>query len=174
MFNHKSYLVSVAAVLAAAILALAACTEPEPTSTPIEPPPELGLAPDEGTGEPMPIEPEILPLMTQTAPATDFEEALLTGILETDMNGCWRVAQAEGTSFAIIWPFGFTATAMIGAPQVLNENGEVVGTAGMEISLGGGAREGDAAAGFEADHPDLPSDACPGPYWVVGEVALQQ
>lgn len=168
------YVIQLAA-LTAAILALAACTEPqEGEATPIEPPPELGLAPDEATGEPLPIEPEILPLMTQTAPATTFEEALLTGILETDMNGCWRVVSSDGSSFAVIWPYGFTATAMIGAPQVLNENGEVVGTAGMEISLGGGAREGDAAAGFEADHPDLPSDACPGPYWVVGEVALQQ
>lgn len=118
---------------------------------------------------PMPIEPETLPLVTQPAPQTDFEEALLTGILEYDENGCWRVA-VEGTSFLIIWPQGFTATAMIGAPQVLDTNGEVVGTAGMEISLGGGARENDAAASYEEQHPDLPSDQCPGPYWVVGEI----
>ena len=29
----------------------------------------------------MPIEPEVLPLITQPAPATEFEEALLTGML---------------------------------------------------------------------------------------------
>ncbi len=118
----------------------------------------------------MPIEPEVLPLITQPAPATEFEEALLTGVLAYEDNGCWRVA-SEGTSFLIVWPHGFTATAMIGAPQVLNANGEVVGTAGMEISLGGGAREGDVAAAFEDEHPDLPLDQCPGPYWLVGEVA---
>lgn len=159
------------AALTAAVLILAACAAPqEEEPMPVEPDGGIGSEP---TGEPMPIEPETLPLMTQTAPATEFEEALLTGILETDMNGCWRVVSSDGGSFAVIWPFGFTATAMIGAPQVLNENGEVVGTAGMEISLGGGAREGDAAAGFEEAHPDLPSDTCPGPYWNVGQVAPQ-
>ena len=136
-------------------LALSACapapTEPAPTDGPI------------------PIEPEVLPLITQPAPATEFEEALLTGNLEYEENECWRVA-SEGTSFLIVWPHGFTATAMIGAPQVLDANGEAVGTAGMEISLGGGAREGDVATAFEEEHPDLPLDQCPGPYWVVGEV----
>lgn len=121
------------------------------------------------TEGPMPIEPEVLPLITQPEPAKEFETALLTGILEYEENGCWRVSN-EGTSFLIIWPYGFTATARIGAPQVLDANGEVVGTAGMEISLGGGAREGDAAAAFEEAFRDLPLDQCPGPYWVVGEV----
>ena len=136
-------------------LALSACasavTEPVPTDGPI------------------PVEPEVLPLVTQQAPAAEFEEALLTGILEYRDNGCWRVF-SEGTSFLIVWPHGFTATAMIGAPQVLDANGDVVGTTGMEISLGGGAREGDAVSAFEEEHPDLPLDQCPGPYWLVGEV----
>jgi hypothetical protein len=118
----------------------------------------------------MPVESEELPLITQIAPAVGFEEGLLTGILEYTENGCWRVS-SEGSSFLIVWPQGFAATAMIGAPQVLDTNGEVVGTAGMEISLGGGAREGDVAAAFEEEHPDLPENQCPGPYWVVGEIA---
>lgn len=143
-------------VLLFAVPVLSACA---PAST--EPAPADG---------PIPIEPEVLPLITQPAPATEFEEALLTGILAYEDNGCWRVS-SEGTSFLIVWPHGFTATAMIGAPQVLNANGEVVGTVGMEISLGGGAREGDVATAFEEEHPDLPLDQCPGPYWLVGEVA---
>lgn len=137
------------------LIALPACTpaSPEPMS---------------GDGA-VPIEPEVLPLVTQPAPSTMIEEALLTGILTYDENSCWRVS-SEGTSFLIVWPQGFTATAMIGAPQVLEANGDVVGTSGMEISLGGGTREGDAALAFEQEHPDLPLDQCLGPYWVVGEV----
>lgn len=122
------------------------------------------------TDGPIPIEPEVLPLITQPAPATVFEEALLIGNLTYEDNGCWRISN-EGTSFLIVWPHGFTATGMIGAPQVLDTKGEVVGTAGMEISLGGGAREGEAATAFEDENPDLPLDQCPGPYWLVGEVA---
>lgn len=149
-------------VMLGAALALGACTpatQPEPTADPAA-----------SGDEPMPIEPEVLPLVTQMAPQAEFEEALLTGILEYDENGCWRVS-SEGTSFLIVWPAGFTATAMIGAPQVLDADGNAVGTAGMEISLGGGAREGDAAAAYEEEHPDLPSEQCPGPYWIVGVVA---
>jgi len=149
-----------AVILSAAVLMIA-CT-PGAQSEPPEPTGEV-------TEGPIPVEPETLPLITQTAPQTAVEEALLTGTLEYDENGCWRVSD-EGGSFLIIWPNGFTATARIGAPQVLDENGEVVGTIGMEIKLGGGAREGETAAGFEEEHPDLPSDQCPGPYWVVGDI----
>lgn len=138
------------------VLALSACStkdsEPVPTDGPI------------------PIEPEVLPLITQPAPASIFEEALLIGNLTYEDNACWQISN-EGTSFMIVWPHGFTATSMIGVPQVLDTNGEVVATAGIDISLGGGAREGEAAIAFEDEHPDLPLDQCPDPYWLVGEVA---
>lgn len=168
-FYRYSLILCVASLMG---LILSACVQPNAgaASGQTEPTEKVtGEPTGEVIGGPMPIEPETLPLITQTAPQTAFEEALLTGTLDYDENGCWRVSN-EKASFLIIWPFGFTATAMIGAPQVLDANGEVVGTTGMEISLGGGAREAEAAAAFEEEHPDLPSDQCPGPYWVVGEV----
>jgi hypothetical protein len=155
-----------------ALLLLAACAPASAGAVPTEGPVPVDPKPTEGADVaqgPMPIEPEVLPLITQPEPATAVEDARLTGILEYTENGCWRVSSG-GESFLIVWPHGFTATARIGAPQVLDANGEPVGTAGMEIRLGGGAREGDAAAAFEEAHPDLPSEQCPGPYWVVGEV----
>ncbi len=146
---------AISILMLTAVLALSACASAD--KEPI--PDDISI----------PIEPEVLPLITQSTLATMFEEAQLTGPLAYDEFGCWR-ASSEGISFLIVWPPGFTATAMIGTPQVLDTNGDVIGTAGMEISLGGGAREGDAAFAFEKEHPDLPLEHCPGPYWIVGEV----
>jgi hypothetical protein len=108
---------------------------------------------------------------TQPAPAGDVMEALLTGTLLPDDRDCLRVATEGGEPYLVIWPYGFTLKADGPALHVLDETGQLAAVVGSVVSLGGGEIPQEA---YEAGHPDLPDDQCPGPYWIVGEITPPQ
>ncbi len=107
---------------------------------------------------------------TQKEPATVYNQALLSGIVE-EIDGCLRV-----NGDLIVWPYGFSLiTDEKGITQVIDSAHKTVVRTGDKVRFGGG--------GFSEDEMDiidilsnlsaeLPNDRCPGPYWIVGEVII--
>lgn len=94
------------------------------------------------------------------APVNVYMQALLEGTLVLDANGCLRVDGGPGFMPLVLWHYDFEARILEDSVEVLNGAGQVVARTGEPVRMGGGA----------AVFPGLPSLACPGPYWVLGEI----
>ena len=92
--------------------------------------------------------------------------ALLEGKL-VEVNGCLRVGGREGS--LVIWPDGFGAGMQDGKLVVLDASGLIVARVGDRVSMGGGEVSGEYVDGWDLIDPK-PLAACPGPYWIAGEV----
>jgi hypothetical protein len=142
----------VAAIAGLIMVALAACAPA--ASEPVQPTPTAEPTTPATLEEPIPVDSAegfFFPVQPPVEGERDVMEALLTGTLQEEM-GCLRVVAGED-SYLPIWPPGYSLTAEIGTPQVLNESGEVVATIGQEVNLGGGVVPDDVV---EADRDDLP------------------
>ena len=97
-----------------------------------------------------------------------FMEALLIGELVV-VNGCIRMNSREGsTSYLVVWPPDFTLGIENDSIYIRNGASEVVARVGEEIYMSGGEVPAKTAWLSQQLQQKLP-DACPGPYWVVGE-----
>jgi hypothetical protein len=99
------------------------------------------------------------------APASSFMAALLRGTLVLDANGCVRVATAGEGGYAplVVWHHDFTLRVEGERVEVLDGAGQVIARVGELTRMGGGE--------VTSTHiPELPFDACPGPYWVLGDI----
>jgi hypothetical protein len=95
-------------------------------------------------------------------------QALMTGVLAFDeTSNCAYIAGSEGGGgYEVVWPKGWSAIESAEGPQVLDRDGNVVATAGQEISAPGG-RIGPAPSS------DLTCSAGTGEvFHVQGEVAV--
>ncbi len=93
-------------------------------------------------------------------------QALLGGeIVEVD--GCLRVGSRDGS--LIIWPDGYRAGMQDGRVVVLDGSGRIVARVGDQVSMGGGEVSREHIEGWDLIDPKPPA-ACPGPYWIAGEV----
>lgn len=106
---------------------------------------------------------------TQKEPATAFNQALLSGILE-ELDGCLRV-----NGDLIVWPYGFSLS--VDENSILDDTGHGAVRVGDKVRFsGGGFSEDEIEEGVEmADilgnlSAELPSDRCSGPYWAIGEI----
>lgn len=101
-------------------------------------------------------------LITLSEPQNDYMEALISGTLIVDINGCVKIED-----YNIIWPYGF---------QVCNNNREICDSKGIsmaklnaQIKLSGGERTSIPKEEFEK-HIILETDrTCEGNFWLVGE-----
>jgi hypothetical protein len=101
------------------------------------------------------------------APTNAYTEALLEGTLILDPNGCLRVESEGGDALGddsplVLWRHDFALQVEDDVIEILNGEGQVVGRVGEAIRMGGGETSAKAV-------PGLPIEACPGPYWALGE-----
>ena len=95
------------------------------------------------------------------------DEALLIGELIL-VDGCLRVTSQGGTSYLLVWPPDVTLRTENNRIEILNQAGHVVARVGDVIQVGGG-EIGATPASDERVPQHLPP-ACPGPYWLVGDL----
>jgi len=86
--------------------------------------------------------------------------ALLKGELIL-VNGCLRV-----DNYLLVWPHGFSISTDGEVIQIIDNTGKPIARVGDKIKLGGGGGEmpREIVAKYSAE---LPSDRCPGPYWII-------
>jgi hypothetical protein len=96
-------------------------------------------------------------------------EALYTGTVTLDAAGCLRLDGPDAAT--VVWPHGFSADATAAAIAIRDAGGRVVGRVGEDFALGGGIvpslHEG---IPMRSSDRALGEDACPGDYWIVGDV----
>lgn len=124
---------------------------------------------------PLPAGLRALPVQVPPQGERVLMEALLEGELRL-VNGCLRVGEeyAGQEGELIIWPPGFWAAAVDGVIVVYDAAGQAVAGVGDWVSFGGGEVfqlfQSPTAIDSVVEQP--PAE-CPGPYWVVGEIALE-
>lgn len=127
----------------------------------------IGL--DETTNLSVVIQDEVR-FITLRAPQNAVMEALHTGVVQVAIDGCVR-SQEITSQPTIVWPQGYTLEAITGGHQVRREDGSVLGQLGSSFTFGGGVVEDvTAALGFTEQDQAVLRSACPGRYWIVGEV----
>ena len=97
-------------------------------------------------------------LRTQPEPISACMDALATGTLVPSNASGLGIRAADGTSFAVEWPFEYTARREALGLTLLDSVGAVVAREGQVIQMGGG---------FGADNI---FHACPGSISVVNEI----
>ncbi len=109
----------------------------------------------------------------QQRPTLAHMQALLEGTL-VEVNGCLRVITPDYPGgFLVLWPYDFVPDVTGARVEILDGSGTAVALVGEPVRMGGGALESPAALqAYEEQIAGLPLDACPGPYWVAGEVGV--
>jgi hypothetical protein len=92
-------------------------------------------------------------------------EALLTGELVIE-DGCLRVDDD-----VLVWPNGFSLSIEGEVIQVIDGTGQPIARVGDKVEVSGGeVGTSELPGGYLSElSAQLPSDCCPGPYWIVGE-----
>lgn len=145
-----------AAVALCAVLALNACSE------------LIGV--DETANLSIVTTQDDVKFITLRAPQNAVMEALHTGNVSVAIDGCVR-SQEITSQPTIVWPQGYTLETIVGGHQVRREDGSVLGQLGEAFTFGGGVVEDvTAALGFTEQDQNVLRLACPGRFWIVGEV----
>jgi hypothetical protein len=97
------------------------------------------------------------------APSNTYMLALLEGRLILDENGCLRVQVQSGSADLILWRSDFELQVGSEGVEILNDEGQVAARVGEEVRVGGGEGALNAI-------PGMPLEACPGPYWSMGDI----
>ncbi|OGJ43986.1 hypothetical protein A2272_05130 [Candidatus Peregrinibacteria bacterium RIFOXYA12_FULL_33_12] len=97
------------------------------------------------------ITPTSIIFPTQDKPATEWMQALLSGKLLIDNDGCVRIGDS-----LIIWPYEFSLKNINGVYTVFDNLGKAVGNIGDQIKISGGE---------DSSYTD---QKCQGPYWEAG------
>ncbi|MCD4753702.1 MAG: hypothetical protein K8R40_11575 [Anaerolineaceae bacterium] len=108
---------------------------------------------------------------TLKEPATSYMEAELSGELAL-VDGCLRINDGYD-DYLIVWPYGFGLSINEnGIIQVIDDTGHPIMKVGDKVKVGGGGGEmsGEDSGDISAFSGHLPSDRCPGPYWILGEI----
>jgi hypothetical protein len=91
-------------------------------------------------------------------------EALLEGVLILDEHGCLRAETPFGNAPLIVWHHNFDLQISANTMEVIDGAGRVVARVDEPLSIGGGSA-------LSPDILGLPIPACPGPYWMLGEIS---
>ncbi len=106
----------------------------------------------------------------QNYPSEFSMTALLEGKLALE-DGCLRVSDRGYDNYLLVWPYGFSLSTEGGVIQIMDDTDRPIVRVGDELKVGGGEIPDERIAKYSAE---LPSDRCPGPYWIVGEVIAKQ
>jgi hypothetical protein len=97
------------------------------------------------------------------APSNSSMLALQDGTLILDENGCLRVQGRNGSADLILWRSDFELQVGSEGIEVLNDEGQVAARVGEGVRMVGGE-------GALNTIPGMPLEACPGPYWSMGDI----
>jgi hypothetical protein len=112
--------------------------------------------------------PDATVFLAQKSPPGYVMEALYTGKVTRDAQGCLRV-DGEGGA-VVIWPYGFKLEARNGALHVKNAEGRSIGQIGGDFRMGGGFVPAVNNDTYLSVADRARAAACPTEsYWVVGE-----
>lgn len=121
-------------------------------------PPEPVSSSDQSTVAPPASAPRVV---TSDVPQLSGMEALLTGTLEVDEDGCVRAWTTEN-SVSLVWPQGYTVRGESASFEVLDAGGRVVARSGTPIAMGGGGVD-------TANEAWRETDCATGTLWLVGD-----
>lgn len=112
--------------------------------------------------------PDATVFLAQKSPPGNVMEALYTGKVTRDAQGCLRV-DGEGGA-VVIWPYGFKIEARNGGLFVEDEQGRTIGQIGGDFRMGGGYVPAANADTYLSAADRARAAACPTEsYWIVGE-----
>ena len=114
--------------------------------------------------------PDATVFLTQKAPQDAVMDALYTGKVNRDEQGCLRTESENGA--LVIWPYGFRLAGRSDGLHVENAAGRSIGRIGGTIRMGGGFAP--ANSHYLSDANRALADArCPSTsYWIVGDTDL--
>jgi hypothetical protein len=122
-----------------------------------------GTAPGLGGGD----NPAATVFLTQKAPQDAVMDALYTGKVNRDEQGCLRTESESGA--LVIWPYGFKLAARSDGLHVQNAQGRSIGRIGGTIRMGGGYVPANSHFLSDANRA-LADTRCPSTnYWIVGD-----
>lgn len=118
--------------------------------------------------------PDATVFFTQKAPQDVVMEALYTGKVLRDAQGCLRTESENGA--LVIWPYGFKLHARLDGLHVENAEGRSIGRIGANVRMGGGYAPAVYADTYLTDANHTLADArCPSThYWIVGDTDLER
>lgn len=94
-------------------------------------------------------------------------DALFTGTIHADDDGCLRPGPESQSTFTFVWPKSYGLDTSGGSAVVMDDQGETVGALGEEFTLGGGeVVELLDSMGF-TEEDRAAAEACPGRFWIV-------
>ena len=104
------------------------------------------------------------PVQKDPNPAS-YMTALLVGELVIE-DGCLRVDDD-----LLVWPHGFSLKIEGEVIQVIDGTGQPIARVGDKVEVSGGeVGTSELPDGYLSElSAQLPSDRCPGPYWIIGE-----
>lgn len=104
--------------------------------------------------------------LTQTSEQATHMEALFTGGLTVDDNGCIRLDSPDDAT--VIWPRGYSLHLAGGVHLVRDGAGRAVGLLDGDFSLGGGeVARLHSGMGFTQADESFVAHHCPGRYWIA-------
>jgi hypothetical protein len=105
--------------------------------------------------------------LTQKSPPGNVMEALYTGQVNRDPQGCLRAESMGGA--VVIWPYGFELRSRSGGLYVEDEKGRTIGRIGGDFRMGGGYVDAGSSDTYLSAADRTRAAACPtGSYWIVG------
>lgn len=101
-------------------------------------------------------------LLTLSEQPNDFMEALISGVLLFDIEGCLRLGE-----YTIVWPSGFRLDQN---NEVIYDNeGNLVAQIGSQMEISGGECADCSIEHIKELTGSIPADKCHGSYWIAGE-----
>jgi hypothetical protein len=108
-------------------------------------------------------------LLTYAARVDGGMAALIRLTLQYNAAGNCLYADVDGQRYAVVWPFGYSATESDGSVTVFDPRGDQVAVTGEPIELGGGndSGVGDGGAGGWVDRGTTGSSCDAKAFWIV-------
>ena len=94
-------------------------------------------------------------------------EALFTGTIRIDDDGCLSPGAGSEATHTFAWPKSYSLDTSGSAPVVRDDQGEPVGAVGEEFTFAGGVVEELLASMGFTDEDRAAAAACPGRIWIV-------
>lgn len=108
-----------------------------------------------------------LRIVASDLPALSGMEALLSGTLVADEDGCVHTKTAGGDPVTLVWPKGYTVEGDSWSFQVLDVSRNVVARSGLPLAIGGGG-----AGSFNDAWAER--GCAKGRLWMVGNIGTAQ
>ncbi|HEU4883891.1 MAG TPA: hypothetical protein VFT45_16645 [Longimicrobium sp.] len=115
--------------------------------------------------------PEATVFLTQKSPPGNTMDALYTGTVNRDAQGCLRTADDGAAVVVVIWPYGFNLKARSGGLYVEDAEGRTVGRIGGEFRFGGGQADAEYVDTYLSQSDRARASVCHADkYWIASGI----